>query len=192
MSEKRRIGFLNNKPVVNGDKNLVTKNEIHVSNLKGSTQSNNQFGDCYYYKYNKQGGDTLLYSTMLLSIFDSGTASNFMYSPFIFRVNKEPGIYFVTKDVLSKESGFWSTTREAFCVGKKVFFDIKDDIDLDNMTNLSDVIVNTYPKLNDIKDVTRKYVKLSLQNTSIPEDIKIIDDLDSAEITEEQFLYEEL
>lgn len=188
---KRRIGFLNNKPVVEGDKNLFTKNEIHVSDLKGSTQSNNQFGDCYYFKYSKQEGDTMLYSTMLLMVFKFGTNSTFMYSPFISRVNDEPGIYFVTEDVLSKESGFWDNTREAICLGKKVFFDIREDLQ-ETPDDPSAVFINTYPKLNDIKDVTRKYVKLLLGNNLIPEDNKIIDDLDSAEITEEQFLYEEL
>lgn len=34
---KRRIGFLNNKPIVERDKNLVAQNEIHVESLKGST-----------------------------------------------------------------------------------------------------------------------------------------------------------
>ena len=30
---KRKIGEINNKPLVIGDKNLVTKNEIHKSEL---------------------------------------------------------------------------------------------------------------------------------------------------------------
>lgn len=32
---KRKIGEIYNKPIVTGDKNLVTKNEIHESTLKG-------------------------------------------------------------------------------------------------------------------------------------------------------------
>ena len=32
---KSRIGTINKKPIVQGDKNLVTPNEIHVSELKG-------------------------------------------------------------------------------------------------------------------------------------------------------------
>ena len=32
---KRKIGTIYNKPIVTGDKNLVTKNEIHESTLKG-------------------------------------------------------------------------------------------------------------------------------------------------------------
>ena len=37
---KSRIGTINKKPIVQGDKNLVTPNEIHVSELKGGEQSN--------------------------------------------------------------------------------------------------------------------------------------------------------
>lgn len=33
---KKRIGELYNKPVVIGDKNLVTKNETHISELAGN------------------------------------------------------------------------------------------------------------------------------------------------------------
>ena len=32
---KSRIGTINKKPIVQVDKNLVTPNEIHVSELKG-------------------------------------------------------------------------------------------------------------------------------------------------------------
>lgn len=37
---KSRIGTINKKPIVQGDKNLVTPNEIHVSELKGGGQGN--------------------------------------------------------------------------------------------------------------------------------------------------------
>lgn len=33
---KRKIGTIYNKPIVTGDKNLVTKNETHISELQGS------------------------------------------------------------------------------------------------------------------------------------------------------------
>lgn len=36
---KSRIGTINRKPIVQGDKNLVTPNEIHVSELEGRGQS---------------------------------------------------------------------------------------------------------------------------------------------------------
>lgn len=36
---KSRIGTINRKPIVQGDKNLVTPNEIHVSELKGGGQA---------------------------------------------------------------------------------------------------------------------------------------------------------
>lgn len=37
---KSRIGTINKKPIVQGDKNLVTPNEIHISELKGGGQGN--------------------------------------------------------------------------------------------------------------------------------------------------------
>ena len=39
---KKKIGEIYNKPIVIGDKNLVTKNEIHESNLIGSSSSNEE------------------------------------------------------------------------------------------------------------------------------------------------------
>ena len=36
---KSRIGTINRKPIVQGDKNLVTPNEIHVSELEGRGQT---------------------------------------------------------------------------------------------------------------------------------------------------------
>lgn len=38
---KSRIGTINRKPIVQGDKNLVTPNEIHVSELKGGGGQSN-------------------------------------------------------------------------------------------------------------------------------------------------------
>lgn len=38
---KSRIGTINKKPIVQGDKNLVTPNEIHVSELKGGGEQSN-------------------------------------------------------------------------------------------------------------------------------------------------------
>lgn len=37
---KRKIGEIYNKPIVEGDKNLVTNNEIHKSELQGNSSSN--------------------------------------------------------------------------------------------------------------------------------------------------------
>lgn len=45
---KNRIGTLYGKPVVIGDKNLVTDNEIHVSNLKSDKADDTQTEYCYY------------------------------------------------------------------------------------------------------------------------------------------------
>lgn len=51
---KKRIGWLNNKPIIQGDKNLKNSNELHIDEL---SSSNSQGGDsnvgdipCYYYK----------------------------------------------------------------------------------------------------------------------------------------------
>lgn len=45
---KNRVGTLYGKPVVIGDKNLVTDNEIHVSNLKSDKTDDTQTEYCYY------------------------------------------------------------------------------------------------------------------------------------------------
>ena len=45
---KKKIGEIYNKPIVTGDKNLVTKNEIHESSLGGSSGSS----DVEYWKVN--------------------------------------------------------------------------------------------------------------------------------------------
>lgn len=48
---KKKIGEIYNKPIVTGDKNLVTKNEIHESTLKGGTIDSGS-SDVEYYKFN--------------------------------------------------------------------------------------------------------------------------------------------
>ena len=49
---KKRIGWLNNKPIIQGDKNLKTSNELHISEVSGGENSGG--GDSnetiYYYK----------------------------------------------------------------------------------------------------------------------------------------------
>ena len=54
---KKKIGKIYRKPIVTGDKNLVTKNEIHESNLIGSSSDNSgestvKEGDLIYYTLN--------------------------------------------------------------------------------------------------------------------------------------------
>lgn len=46
---KRKIGEIYNKPIVTGDKNLLTKNEIHESALGGG--NNNEGIKEHYYKF---------------------------------------------------------------------------------------------------------------------------------------------
>ena len=53
---KSRIGTINKKPIVQGDKNLVTPNEIHVSELKGGGQGN---APVEYYKVVAPEGENL-------------------------------------------------------------------------------------------------------------------------------------
>ena len=62
---KSRIGTINKKPIVQGDKNLVTPNEIHVSELKGGGQGN---VPVEYYKVVAPEGENL--ETARSSIFN--------------------------------------------------------------------------------------------------------------------------
>lgn len=50
---KKKIGEIYNKPIVTGDKNLVTKNEIHESSLGGSSGSSESKFGYYYYDITK-------------------------------------------------------------------------------------------------------------------------------------------
>lgn len=54
---KSRIGTINKKPIVQGDKNLVTPNEIHVSELKGGGGQSNT--PVEYYKVVALEGENL-------------------------------------------------------------------------------------------------------------------------------------
>lgn len=47
---KKKIGEIYNKPIVTGDKNLVTKNEIHESTLKGGGTVDSSSSDVEYFK----------------------------------------------------------------------------------------------------------------------------------------------
>lgn len=49
---KKKIGEIYNKPIVTGDKNLVTKNEIHESTLKGGGTVDSGSCDVEYYSTN--------------------------------------------------------------------------------------------------------------------------------------------
>lgn len=54
---KKRIGTLYNKPIIEGDINLKTPNEIHKNELKGGTDLSNI--PCYYYKIIKVADDEI-------------------------------------------------------------------------------------------------------------------------------------
>lgn len=65
---KKKIGEIYNKPIVTGDKNLVTKNEIHESTLKGGGTVDSSSSDVEYYivdaeKVNLLGDDGMLLLT---------------------------------------------------------------------------------------------------------------------------------
>lgn len=49
---KERVGMLYGKPIITGDENLCTKNEIHINSLKGGGESvqNKSIIKQYYYK----------------------------------------------------------------------------------------------------------------------------------------------
>lgn len=73
---KRKIGEIYNKPIVIGDKNLVTSNEIHKSELSGSqsggvTQDNFEY---FTYDENTASSPVLLYAQYVkLESASSGT-----------------------------------------------------------------------------------------------------------------------
>lgn len=52
---KERVGMLYGKPIITGDENLCTKNEIHINSLKGGGEpvQNKSIIKQYYYKIHK-------------------------------------------------------------------------------------------------------------------------------------------
>lgn len=48
---KKRIGTIYGSPIIEGDKNLKTSNEIHVSELGGGGEENNLDDTIFYYKH---------------------------------------------------------------------------------------------------------------------------------------------
>lgn len=65
---KKKIGEIYNKPIVTGDKNLVTKNEIHESTLKGGGTVDSGSSDVEYWAINVEkvyslGGDGMFLLT---------------------------------------------------------------------------------------------------------------------------------
>lgn len=71
---KRKIGTIYNKPIVTGDKNLVTKNETHISELQGSnndgggssnielTKGKKILSEYYYFDFKKIRSDDIYIS----------------------------------------------------------------------------------------------------------------------------------
>lgn len=56
MSRKQRVGVLYGKPIITGDENLCTKNEIHINSLKGGgagSAENKSIIKQFYYKIHK-------------------------------------------------------------------------------------------------------------------------------------------
>lgn len=49
---KKRVGWLKGKPIMEGDKNIVTSNEIHINNLISSSSSGSGENIYYYNIYN--------------------------------------------------------------------------------------------------------------------------------------------
>ena len=73
---KSRIGTINKKPIVQGDKNLVTPNEIHVSELKGGGQGN---APVEYYKVVALEGENLDDVTAAVPIYIDTVFSYFSF-----------------------------------------------------------------------------------------------------------------
>lgn len=66
---KKKIGEIHHKPIVTGDKNLVTKNEIHESNLIGSSSNNEyefEYLDVSGYDFTPGGTPGIIFMTLCL------------------------------------------------------------------------------------------------------------------------------
>ena len=74
---KSRIGTINKKPIVQGDKNLVTPNEIHVSELKGGGGQGNT--PVEYYKVVALEGENLDDATAAMSNYIETVVSYFSF-----------------------------------------------------------------------------------------------------------------
>lgn len=70
---KKKIGEIYNKPIVTGDKNLVTKNEIHESTLNGGGTVDSSSSDVEYYATDMERlnllGENGLNLLMIFSLF---------------------------------------------------------------------------------------------------------------------------
>lgn len=100
MGQKKRIGWLYGKPIVIGDKNLLTKNETHTEQLKASS-------DIIFYKI-KEGVDaTILLDTLAYipiigvvtpegqkidSVVYQGSSTSTIEPPLVFSFNNYGGI----------------------------------------------------------------------------------------------------
>lgn len=69
---KKRIGWLHNKPIIQGDKNLKNSNELHIDELSssnsqggGSDLSNIPF---YYYKIIKTPGNEIEFNALFTGV----------------------------------------------------------------------------------------------------------------------------
>ena len=138
---KSRIGTINKKPIVQGDKNLVTPNEIHVSELKGGGQGN---VPVEYYKVVAPEGEDL--ETARNKIFD--VISNYLAA-------QAPNLYILVKGTSNPNNSRFTG------------FPISSALDLQNViiyayeikslnTITKDMLDNTqlleYPNYNNIFD----------------------------------------
>jgi hypothetical protein len=116
---KKKIGEIYNKPIVTGDKNLVTKNEIHESSLGGNNSGGDGGVKEYYYKIlNPIEGiiaclinpievilpinqETNARATGVVGVSDTGT---FSYYPLYYYLMDSPCIAF---KILDKEDYIW-------------------------------------------------------------------------------------
>jgi hypothetical protein len=75
---KKKIGEIYNKPIVVGNKNEITKNEVHIDNLGGSTsgEGGGSASSWRYYDYTKcsteQLSNTLYFFGMMVKIAYTG------------------------------------------------------------------------------------------------------------------------
>lgn len=82
---KRRIGSLRGKPIVEGDENLITQNELHEDNLNSNDDSNSgsssgsTVGGMRYFKLRSESNNSSIYPELLpLAIAYDGSYDNGM------------------------------------------------------------------------------------------------------------------
>ena len=167
---KRKIGEIYNKPIVEGDINLKTPNEIHKSELSSGEGSNNNTSKLgyYYYDITKPYPNDDLYAE---------TFKNFvMYGSLIVTNTKDLlGYNLILNRNTIQESGVPEKFKEPikFCLDKNVVSFGYRDGEVTYITgDIFDVLyLEVGEQIYDIKEAGEKYFKITeeefLQDTKL-------------------------